>query len=517
MHKLLALYTNEMIKISKKISVFIIIGIMILGVVGFGALMKVQDSMNSKSSINTSNKNIQFQKDDMSRQIDNLKAQIDEIKKKKSSASGVELRKLEAEERNAQNQLDMFQYAKDRDILANSASYRAQAIQTLFGYKLTISELSAVPEASLSGDQRKELAHAQDYALRLEKVIDNKDFKGFISISDDIIKNNTSLSSDDKKIALESNQLKLKYNQTGEVNGQADTTGGSYTYIYQIENGKRSLLSNLDYTSNPQSPKPLTSELRQKVKNEIAVAEYKLEKGITPSSNIGTDIKAIVMPGMLGVGIFMIVILLMILAGGSVSQEISTGSIKSLIISPAKRWKIFVAKVASLLTIGIIAALILYVIAAIANGLFFGFSSGDPYIYASNGAAHELNFYIYQFARIFTDFIAVVVFMVFALMLSVVTRNTAASVGISIAVYFVGNNANAILMRFVDGEWRKFIPFNNLDFTSKIFPNDSLSQAASGMGVAVNNSLAFSLIYVAVLVFCMGYIALDSFNRRDIK
>jgi ABC-2 type transport system permease protein len=220
---------------------------------------------------------------------------------------------------------------------------------------------------------------------------------------------------------------------------------------------------------------------------------------------------------MLGIGIFMVSILGMILAGGSVSSEISTGSIKSLIISPTKRWKIFAAKGLSLITIGIISVLIAYIFSVIANGVFFGFNTGDPYIYAKNGVAHELNFYVYQFATIFTNFINVLVFMTFAFMLSIITRNTAASVAISIAVLFVGSNANTILMQFTKGEWRKFIPFNNLEFTSKIFPNDELMQVANNMPGVVNNSLTFSLIYVAILLICMGYVGLDSFSRRDIK
>lgn len=518
MRKLLALYTNEMIKISKKASVIVILAIMAVIIFGFGGIIKYEDSSNAKNRNNYYDNNMQFQKDEVNRQLEDAKTQLAEIQKKKSSE--IELQNLKSEEISIQNQIDMFQFAIDKDIVLFSNSYRAQATQRLFNYKLTVSRLNSIPAAELFDEQKKQLIDAQTNISLLQNTIENKDFKQYISFLNSEINSNTSMSSEEKKIYLESNALKLKYNLTGEVDGVVNMNSDADKFIYQIENGKRSLLYDLDYTENSQSQKPLTPELRQNIKNVIAVAEYKLEKStvnntITP--NIGMDINSIAMPGMLSIGTFITVILVMILAGGSISSELSTGSIKSLIISPTKRWKIFTAKFLSLLTIGVIATLFAYIFAIIANGIFFGFDTGSSYIYASNGVAHELNFYIYRFATLFTDFIGVVVFMTFALMLSIITRNTAASVAISIAVFFVGSNANTILMQFVKGDWRKFIPFNNLSFTTKIFPNDGISQVTNGVTGVVNNSLTFSLVYVAVLLICMVYTGLDSFNRRDIK
>jgi len=519
LRKLFALYTNEMIKISKKVSVIVILAIMVAIIFGFGGLMKFTESMNAKNNNNYSS-NVNFQKEEMDRQLEDAKTRLAEIQNKKASATGVELQQLEAEERSNQNELDKLQYAIDKDITLYSNNFRGQATQQLFSFKETVSQLSSIPAADLSDAQKQQLSEAQSNISIVQNAIENKDFKGYIAFQNNEISSNTGLSPEEKKIYLESNELRLKYNLTGEVDGKEFVDGNANQYIFQIEQGKNSLLKDLDYTGDSQNVKPLTSERRESIKNNIAVAEYKLEKSIvnnTTTNNVGMDVKSIVMPGMLGIGIFMVVILVMILAGGSVSSELSTGSIKSLIISPTKRWKIFTAKFLSLLTIGVIAALIAYIFSIIANGVFFGFNSGTPYVYATNGVAHELNFYIYQLARLSTDFIQVIVFMTFAFMLSIITRNTAASVAITIGVYFVGSTANQILMRFTSGDWRKFIPFNNLDFTSKVFSNDIISQTANGIPGAVNNSLTFSLIYTIILLICMGYVGLDSFNRRDIK
>ena len=109
--------------------------------------------------------------------------------------------------------------------------------------------------------------------------------------------------------------------------------------------------------------------------------------------------------------------------------------------------------------------------------------------------------------------------MLFAFMLSVITRNTAASVGISIGVYFGGSMAMGIVTQLFRGEWIKFIPFSNLSLSNKFFPysgvNDILSEM-TGVETVGSTSLAFSLCYLAVLCICLLYIAKDSFCRRDI-
>jgi len=73
-------------------------------------------------------------------------------------------------------------------------------------------------------------------------------------------------------------------------------------------------------------------------------------------------------------------------------------------------------------------------------------------------------------------------------------------------------------------EWLKFIPFANLDLNSRVFPFSSMMQdiSTSFFSMVTRTSftlpdLIFSLIYLAIFLFCMTYTAMDSFNRRDLK
>jgi len=108
-------------------------------------------------------------------------------------------------------------------------------------------------------------------------------------------------------------------------------------------------------------------------------------------------------------------------------------------------------------------------------------------------------------------------YMLFAFMLSTITRNTAASVGISLGVYLGGEVVLAIVNQYLKGEWINFLPFSNLALGTKFFPYSSLNSMMTGVGLASTGpSLTFSLCYLVVLCVCMLYIAKDSFCRRDI-
>jgi ABC-2 type transport system permease protein len=313
---------------------------------------------------------------------------------------------------------------------------------------------------------------------------------------------------------LESNAIRLNNNYTGAYDPAKGFIDNSRQMLSQLEQFKQSLFYNIDRTGNG---KPLSPDDRVKFKNNAAVLTYKLNHHIDVENETGSSSKTAAVEGMTGIGFFGILLLLIILAGSSVSQEIATGSIKSLIISPARRWKIFVAKYLSLITVGLIGALITFVIFSLTYGIFFGFDSGKSYINAHNGNAFEIPFYLYQLGGVLADCIKLLVFMTFALMLSVITRNTAAAVAVSIAIGLTFDIVTQFLQLLARGEWVRFLPFFNLDFKKTLFPSQLVEYANPILGAAVKNSLLFMLIYTAVLLICMFYIALDSFNRRDIK
>ncbi len=506
-----------MIKISRKIVVIIILAIMVLGVIGFGGLMKIQQlTISSQTGVSA---NQDWSKEEMKNQLTFFQTELATLDQKiKAATTEEEKIPLQMERVNMAQQVELYQLAVDKGINLYSGGFKTTLLNELVSQKSQAQTLEALPAGELTKEQTAQLALMKENIKQYTAILDSGDFAKYVEIKNKSLDQDSTITEDEKKLKKDTNLLWLKLDPKGEAgtNGNGDMLQST---LSQIENYNRSLLYNMDYTAQNQFVKPLTPAGRQKVENELAVMLYKAEhQMIETNYNSSNQIKETAITGMFGFGIFMMVCMMLILAGGAISQEISTGSIKSLIISPTKRYKIFLAKLASLLTVGIFSAIVLYLLTILMTGVYFGFNSGSPFIFAIHGKAMEMNFYLYRLAYLFVDFIDVIIYMMLAFMLSIITRNTAASVGISIAVYFGGSLANTFIALFAKGEWVKFIPFNNLSLAPRIFPDLSANIGMNFYGYqSVVPSTLFSLVYLAVLAICMGYIALDSFNRRDIK
>ncbi len=522
MTKIFILFVNELLKISKKLSVYIMLIIMIAGMFAATGIYKYSQASqeNLQNQANSQNGD-DFTKTVMNRNLTDAQTQLSQTNAEIANASPAQKKQLEIEATDLQYNIDSINTAISMNVFLNSDYYLALAIQDVASYKTELNDLQAQPADTLTQSQKDEETLLTSLIPKMQDAVTNKDFKEYTEVINQKLNADTSLSQTDKDIQLEQNNLRLKYNVTKEEDnsasqGNVSTTVISVTFstppnpddiITDIGTARKSLAYNLDFVANQSSPVSLTPERRAIITDDIAVYLKQLNTGATQTDNFS------IMNGIMAVGIFFIELLLLILAGGAISQELSTGSIKSLVISPTKRWKIYVAKLLSLIAVGVIAAILCYAVGILVYGVFFGLSNASPYIYVSLGKALLMNFYLFTLAKLFLGLIPVVFYLVLALMLSTITRNTAASVGISIGVLFGGKIAYSILTSLLTGAWLKFLPFSNFDFASKVFAFDPSISASSG----VNTSLAFSAIYMIAFICIMFYIGLDSFTRRDIK
>ena len=478
--------------------------IMVVAVIGIGTIMKISqvfydNSQKINNNISTSEQTKMAQKQQDSILTD-LKSRLDTAK------DDVTKPQLQVE-------YDIKKAAVDKGIDLNSSGFRARAIYSAVSLKIENMQLK------LQNNNYDKTVYDLNEKLSNEYYNEaiNNDFKAYISTDNENINSSTQMTSIDKQVNLYVNDLLIKYNVTGTNTSMGNMSLDKYSYVSTISNEKRSLITGIDYTSMNNTP--LSPEIRSKITDQLALNVYQLENfnPITSTNPINKDLSTSAMGG---VGIIVLIILMIILGGATISQEISTGSIKSLIISPTKRWKMIVAKFIALLSIAFVFYLLLYVVTMVTSGFLFGFS-GDPYIYVTNGIANGMNFYIYQFLYGLLSFIAVVIYLILAIMLSTVTRNTAASVGISIGLYFVGGivvTALTALSSILKGEWIKFVPFENFSVADKIFPSQSVLTAQAGAISSVPPiALSFSICYIVVIIALMFYTTLDSFCRREIK
>lgn len=298
-----------------------------------------------------------------------------------------------------------------------------------------------------------------------------------------------------------------------------DETQNISDAILRCEEYKKDLAMGIDLVDGTYVP--LTESRRTQIESRVKILEYQIDHNclVTEKVTNATTVRQVAQKA----SRFLLVILLIIIAGSSISQEMATGSIKSLIIAPVKRWKIFTSKLFALITWVLAGSILITLITTISTALCMGSSSLPPYYYCSGGEVVTMPNLLFSFLFFLADNISLFVYLLGAFTISCFTRNTGVAVGISTGLVFC--NSSFAIVGEISGHqrWIDFLPFSNMDLAGKIFPYFDLSgyldagdAGLFGIGSSNTLSLRFSLIYLAVLVFILLLTAYDGFVKRDI-
>ena len=475
MSKISKLFIDENIKTWKKFSTKLLIIIIILALIGALALTKVIQHINEKNIV------------EMSNSIDWKESVKEDIKYYKEQLADETLD--EETRKTIENEIEIREINLQYNISPYGNYWKSEILNGL-----TVS----------SDETEKE---------KLINLIKNDDFSGYI----DMKKQDKKLELDNKKITQEEyddEMIILDLYSKYEIGKNEKPIYGSNwkeALISDIRQLQRSVRTGIDYRST----KVLTVENKQEYQNEIKMDIYRIENNIVPaeyeSANYRTTFEILAVM----VVTAMIAIFAIIVAGGEISSEVSTGTIKFWALTPNKRWKIMTAKILSVLFYIIVITLIMAILTIACGNIFFD-TDGNEYLYVRNGNVERLGNTLFILGYYFAKIIPIIIFALFALMLSTITRNTAVAVSLSIALYMGNGVVMEIINMFIKKDWIKFVPFNNLNIVDKIFPNFQNPMAMFGTSFATSTSLTFSLGVLAVCTILILVTMYDSFNKRDI-
>lgn len=346
----------------------------------------------------------------------------------------------------------------------------------------------------------------------LNIVLDN-DFEGYINYEKESEKqklNQKEITQQEYDDNIQILDLRYKY-QIGNVGNEEVIRDSKEGYLYKIKNEQKSIRTGIDYQSN----RVLTAEQRKGYEDDIKINIYKIENNIVNEDYSTTTNYRMMFESLASSFVItLIAIFAMIVAGGAISSEVSTGTIKFWALTPNKRWKILTAKILSIIFYLVVITLIMSILSIICANIFFD-TEGYEYIFVKNGNVEKIGNTLFTIEYYFAKLIPVIIFAIFALMLSVITRNTSLSLGLSIATYMGNSIAMIIINSYIKKDWIKIIPFNNLNIVDKIFPNFK-SMLSTGLENTTTIPLGFSLIVLLVCMILMLVTMYDSFNKRDI-
>ena len=215
---------------------------------------------------------------------------------------------------------------------------------------------------------------------------------------------------------------------------------------------------------------------------------------------------------------FILAVFMGVVAGGLVSQELESGSIKLLIIAPVKRWRIYIAKLLALITTAVLLSALNHLWLQLLLRLIHGAQSVPPIVSARNGQAYLLSFASLAALDMAFFCLKLIFYGCFAMMVSSLLRRSALSVGIAVGVAFLDFFATVISFNIAWRYWMRIMPFINLDLGNHFYP--TLMKMSMGWSEQAPHATMISL--PLAIVYILGFIALfvwtgvDAFARRDI-
>ncbi|MCL1832844.1 MAG: ABC transporter permease, partial [Oscillospiraceae bacterium] len=345
------------------------------------------------------------------------------------------------------------------------------------------------------------------------------------------------------ELMLERMDIELKYEEYGYSDEQIERFKWFYRYSldkdispvegdwkYAIANELQYLKSDLaDMEENEEAGSNSGDDNAklEEYKDKIALYEYRIDNDVSRNVSYSGLFDDMMMMSygyektptdiwkMLNACIMMfpfMSVFVIIIAGGLVSGEFSSGTIKFLLINPVKRWKILVSKYIVMLMAGAAFLAVVFGVFFFLGGALTGFQNmGAVNLTVSKQVISSTPAFIYFFKLLLLGSVNVFVMATMAFALSAATRNTGLSIAVSIAALIGGNIINMIMRFIVQVDWGRYLIFANVDLVTIVHGGSTPLDAPYP-----GQTLAFSIGVIAVHMVIFLLMAWDGFTKREL-
>lgn len=206
-------------------------------------------------------------------------------------------------------------------------------------------------------------------------------------------------------------------------------------------------------------------------------------------------------------------LLIIMLAADMVSGESSNGTIKLLLVRNVPRWKILLSKYLTLIILESIVVFIAFVLSAIISGFFFGFggwlapvATGFKVIAGKLDSSGVFNVPQWQYSLMVYSlafFVAIAIGSI-SLMISILVKSTAASIGLIMSTLVAGNFISYFLSDWKITRYMFMVNLRLTDYLSGSF------QPIEGM------TMLFSLTVLLGWTIVSTIVSFVYFTKQDI-
>lgn len=478
------LIKNELIKIFSKKSMIVIGVIILVIIIGFNVLNKISQSMSNSYSA-YSEGYIQYLDEELSNLDPNKPSDINKYVETKS-------------------QKDLATLAKDY----KETSWQAEVIGTVISpiieemnnYEYIDKNNEALTTSKAQYDEMLTALKNNDWKYFANKELD--------SLNTQIEELNTLIAQDSENEDLKT-QLKSLELQKEVVNLRLDKNinYGSDNYKSIAVQNYRMYMGN--YIQSSQG-KNLTDEDKSEINGYLENANLYKYDLYNDTEYQNTATANYTFQNSIGTYIAIIVMIVVIVAGVSISEEFNKGTVKLLLVRPYSRTKILISKLIAVFITMLITTATILLLQFIIGGIVYGFGTYMMNVVQFDFTTNSivtLNIFAYLGLIFICKLPIFILIGTLAFALSTLFLNSPLAVALPILGYMGSDMINMIAISY-KWDWVKYFVTPNWDLSQYLFGGTPMFS-----GISVEFSITICAIYFVIMLVA----SIVSFKKRNIK
>lgn len=478
------LIKNELIKIFSKKSM-IVIGVIILAIIiGFNVLNKISQNMSNSYSA-YSEGYIQYLDEELSNLDPNKPSDINKYVETKS-------------------QKDLATLAKDY----KETSWQAEVLGTIISpiieemnnYEYIDKNNEALTTSKAQYDEMLTALKNNDWKYYANKELD--------SLNTQIEELNTLIAQDSENEDLKT-QLKSLELQKEVVNLRLDKNinYGSDNYKSKAIQNYRMYMGN--YIQSSQG-KNLTDEEKSEINGYLENANLYKYDLYNDTEYQNTATANYTFQNSIGTYIAIIVMVVVIVAGVSISEEFNKGTVKLLLVRPYSRTKILISKLIAVFITMLVTTVAILLLQFIIGGIVYGFGTYMMNVVQFDFTTNSiitLNIFAYLGLIFICKLPIFILIGTLAFALSTLFLNSPLAVALPILGYMGSDVINMIAISY-KWDWVKYFVTPNWDLSQYLFGGTPMFS-----GISIEFSITICAIYFVIMLAT----SIVSFKKRNIK
>ncbi len=478
------LIKNELIKIFSKKSMIVIGVIILVIIIGFNVLNKISQNMSNSYSA-YSEGYIQYLDEELSNLDPNKPSDINKYVETKS-------------------QKDLATLAKDY----KETSWQAEVIGTVISpiieemnnYEYIDKNNEALTTSKAQYDEMLTALKNNDWKYFANKELEN--------INTQIEELNTLIAQDSENEDLKT-QLKSLELQKEVVNLRLDKNinYGSDNYKSIAVQNYRMYMGN--YIQSSQG-KNLTDEEKSEINGYLENANLYKYDLYNDTEYQNTATANYTFQNSIGTYIAIIVMVVVIVAGVSISEEFNKGTVKLLLVRPYSRTKILISKLIAVFITMLITTATILLLQFIIGGIVYGFGTYMMNVVQFDFTTNSivtLNIFAYLGLIFICKLPIFILIGTLAFALSTLFLNSPLAVALPILGYMGSDVINMIAISY-KWDWVKYFVTPNWDLSQYLFGGTPMFS-----GISIEFSITICAIYFVIMLVA----SIVSFKKRNIK